>query len=142
MINTSCRTSQPRSSVIGGPTTICLVRYNNHLTFTVTQQHGASMNLTFHGTTIWLFGAKRANHGSYTVSIDNQQTLENGYNNQDIFGQVLFSAGVASGVHTVVLTNTGNVTNSNWLDIDYVRISPSSCDAMIDDSIRSRTRPK
>jgi hypothetical protein len=101
---------------------VCLGRYDNHGTFTLTQQQGANASLTFHGTAIWLFGAKRANHGTYTASIDNQTpTNGNGHSSPDVFRQVLFSAECSNGAHTVVLTNTGNVVGSNFLDIDYVR---------------------
>lgn len=39
-------------------------------TFHATQELGAAAKFTFNGTGIYLFGARRDNHGQYGVSID------------------------------------------------------------------------
>jgi hypothetical protein len=102
--------------------TVRLDRYDNHGTFTLSQQWGATFSLTFHGTAIWLFGAKRGNHGTYATTLDNlPQTNGNGNSTQELFRQVLFNSECPNGQHSVVLTNTGSITNFNYVDIDFVR---------------------
>lgn len=76
------------------------------------------MNLAFNGTGVSLIGARRGNHGLYSVNIDGtQSTPVNGSANSDLFNQTLFEINsLQKGAHNLVLTNQ----QADFLDIDYV----------------------
>lgn len=77
-----------------------------------TSAQGATATINFNGTGIWLFGGKRHNYGTYTISVDGQTTTNgNATSGGPIFNQLLGAAsGLHNGAHTVVLTNTGSGT--------------------------------
>ncbi|QRV82729.1 transmembrane protein [Ceratobasidium sp. AG-Ba] len=96
-----------------------------HSSFTA----GSQVSVTFNGTAIYIFGAKRVNHGHYTVKIDNGQAQRfDGYapaqpdGIDGVFRVALFAqTGLPNGLHTVVMTNDGGTdTGRPYLDIDYV----------------------
>lgn len=92
--------------------------------------------MTFNGTAVWIYGAKRDNHGPYNTTLDGRTFFDNGYSSVNIFGQVLFSAvGLASGSHTVSIVNSLVDTEKPYLDIDSVRLGlvhfVSSCDEVV-----------
>lgn len=77
----------------------------------------ASFN--FNGTSIWIYGANRPNHGSYTVQVDG--STYSGFNGagNNLFQQSLFNVSTLNqGMHSVKLTNTAS--NSLYVDIDMV----------------------
>ncbi|KAG1735097.1 uncharacterized protein EDB91DRAFT_1056403 [Suillus paluster] len=81
---------------------------------------GSVAKFSFNGTAVWIYGAKRSNHGNYTVTFDNANSEYNGSATPDEFQQVLFTqSGLTQGLHTVSLTNTGPAAGS-WFDIDMV----------------------
>ncbi|KAA1476066.1 hypothetical protein DENSPDRAFT_842954 [Dentipellis sp. KUC8613] len=81
-----------------------------------TSTQGATATITFNGTGIWLFGAQRPNYGTYSISIDGQQTTGNAGAQNPSFQQLLGGqSGLPMGSHTVVFTNTGSQTS---LDLD------------------------
>lgn len=88
--------------------------------FTLTKSAGATATFTFNGTGVQIFGAKRGNHGAFTVNLDGAITNENGQSSDPgIFQTALFStSNLPQGLHTVVLSNPG----TNFLDIDFVRV--------------------
>lgn len=43
-------------------------------TFTLTGDAGATMKFSFFGTGVWIWGAKRPNHGYFTVTIDGKKS--------------------------------------------------------------------
>lgn len=97
-------------------------RYSNGGTFTTTSNL-ASAVFTFNGTAIWIFGAKRDNHGPYNVTLDGQTTDDNGYdpNPPGQFQTPLFSAtGLSPGQHVVSIGNTPPSTQQLYLDVDFV----------------------
>ncbi|KAI0062876.1 hypothetical protein BV25DRAFT_1915625 [Artomyces pyxidatus] len=84
----------------------------------VTSAQGATATISFNGTGIWLFGAKRANYGAYTVAIDGEVVQGNAQSGQAAFQQMLGGkSGLAMGIHTAVLTNTGSGTS---VDVDSI----------------------
>ena len=99
-------------------------RYSNNGTFTVTTAYDASATLTFNGTAVWVYGAKRDNHGPYVAVLDGQVYQGNGYYDSQMFKQVLFSAVELDDAktHTVSVTNRPNDDTRPYLDIDYVSI--------------------
>lgn len=44
--------------------------YSNDGTFTLTNAASATAIFEFNGTGVWLYGAKRPNHGTYSVTLD------------------------------------------------------------------------
>ncbi|ORX40609.1 hypothetical protein BD324DRAFT_678060 [Kockovaella imperatae] len=104
-------------------------------TFHATTQDGDYMSFTFNGSAVYVYGAKRSNHGSYSATIDGQTGggLLFGYAAKpEIFQAPLFFTENLNPAktHTVVLTNLADQTNPAptaenpyFLDIDYVVIT-------------------
>ena len=105
-------------------TTLFENRYTES-SFTLTQTSGATLNLAFNGTGVSLVGAKRGNHGLYSVNIDGtQSTSANGSATTALFNQTLFEINsLQMGAHNLVLTNQ----QAEFLDIDYVRHNSAKC---------------
>ncbi|WVF72620.1 hypothetical protein IAT40_007438 [Kwoniella sp. CBS 6097] len=104
-------------------------RYQNS-TFHSTTTDGDTATITFIGTDIQVFGAKRPNHGFLSGSIDKTpKVYMNGYaRNPEEYQVVLFEAhGIENGTHEVVMTNEPmydtSVAGGNWFDIDFVAIN-------------------
>ena len=97
-------------------------------TFHSSLTDGSQASITFNGTAIYIFGAKRGNHGHYIVTVDNDQSQRfDGYapeaNGVDGVYQVpLFAkTDLKDGLHTVVLTNDpGTDTSKPYVDIDFI----------------------
>lgn len=88
-------------------------------TFTLTQTDGDEAKLTFNGTGIQIFGARRGNHGFYQVTIDGQTgpALTGKAPDPGEFQASLFSVdNLDQKLHTLTLRNEG----TTFLDIDYV----------------------
>ena len=102
------------------------LRYSNG-TFTLTTQFGASASVTFNGTDVWIFGAKRGNHAPYNTTLDGSQSNDNGYSSVDRFQQVLFhQPNLTSGSHTVSIADSVQDSGKPYLDIDWVRLGLAS----------------
>lgn len=86
-----------------------------------TQTRGATASFTFNGTSIEVKGAKRNNHGNYTVELDgNIVAQSNGFSDPPQFQVDLFARhNLSEALHTVVLRNSG--LEDEFLDIDCVR---------------------
>lgn len=97
-------------------------RYSNNGTFTLTTTYGASASLTFNGTAVWIYGAKRSNHGPYNITLDGRVYRDDGFYAGQLFQQVLFSAvGLdATKPHTVSIVNSRTDATKPYLDIDSV----------------------
>jgi hypothetical protein len=90
----------------------------------LTTTYNASATFTFNGTGVWVFGAKRFNHGQYNATLDGSIVSGNGYSSTQEFQLPLFNAvGLAPGIHEVTMTNAPVNTSSVqvYLDIDFVR---------------------
>ena len=66
------------------------LRYSNNGALTLTATHGAYATLTFNGTAVWIYGAKRGNHGPYDITLDGNDSEYDDYDS-DISQQALFS---------------------------------------------------
>ncbi|KAF8800280.1 hypothetical protein BYT27DRAFT_7118036 [Phlegmacium glaucopus] len=88
--------------------------------FTVTQVANASVSFTFYGTGVQLYGAQRADHGSYQVTIDSHTySPANGKVNgtEEVFQTQLFqTAALQNGLHKVTMVNLGTTK----LDLDFI----------------------
>ncbi|CEL62815.1 hypothetical protein RSOLAG1IB_10499 [Rhizoctonia solani AG-1 IB] len=78
----------------------------------------------FHGTAVYIYGAKRFNHGYFSVSVDGvtSEPLD-GYApaEQGLYQEVLFSKEQLSDtMHTVVLTNLIRDKSRPFVDIDCI----------------------
>ncbi|KAL0952764.1 hypothetical protein HGRIS_006992 [Hohenbuehelia grisea] len=95
-------------------------KYSNNGTFMLCTAAGSSASLTFTGTSVWIFGAKRSNHGPYSVNLDGTVTTGSGYV-QSLFQTPLFSAtGLEDRSHTVTITNMRTGDAQPFLDIDFI----------------------
>lgn len=86
----------------------------------LTSNQNAYATLDFYGTACYLFGAKRPNHGQYTVTIDNGSPSSfDGLSDPDQFQQLLFSkTDFDLGNHTITVTNGDQ--QGKYVDIDYI----------------------
>ncbi|CAE6402434.1 hypothetical protein ACGC1H_000292 [Rhizoctonia solani] len=96
--------------------------------FYVTHTNGATANITFRGTDIYLYGAKRNNHGYYSVMVDNEPSVpmsgRPAAGTDELFQTLLFARqGLTNGDHTLVLTNEIEDQEKVWLDVDYIVIT-------------------
>ncbi|KAG2079074.1 hypothetical protein BDR04DRAFT_997386 [Suillus decipiens] len=89
-------------------------------TFQTSNVTGSVATFSFNGTAFWIYGAKRTNHGTYTVTVDGANFAGNtGQSNVNLFQQVLFNqSGLTQGLHNVSIENTA--TGSLYVDIDMV----------------------
>ncbi|WVF73070.1 hypothetical protein IAT40_007889 [Kwoniella sp. CBS 6097] len=102
-------------------------------TFAATRNDGDWMSFTFNGTAVYIYGAKRANHGTYSSQLDGGSVAyHRGYEGKLEMQAVIFSAAGLSAdhEHTVVLTNLPSQTNPPanasiewWFDVDYAIIT-------------------
>ncbi|KAK7042135.1 hypothetical protein R3P38DRAFT_3178720 [Favolaschia claudopus] len=95
-------------------------------TFTLSTAKGSSASLTFTGNHVWIFGAKRGNHGLYSVTIDKTTTQHDGFSGTDVFADLFDSGSLSQGSHTIVITNQQNDTKKPFLDVDYITWSTDS----------------
>ncbi|KAJ7145792.1 hypothetical protein C8R44DRAFT_689877 [Mycena epipterygia] len=94
--------------------------YSNNGTFTLCTTQGSSASYIFNGTQVYVFGAKRENHGPYSVNLDGISTPFNGFSADAIFGTLFVSDVLKQGLHTVTVTNELNDTTKPFLDIDFI----------------------
>ncbi|KAJ7207030.1 hypothetical protein GGX14DRAFT_522019 [Mycena pura] len=94
--------------------------YSNGGTFTLCTTNGASATFTFNGTRVYVFGARRDNHGPYSVNIDGTVAALDGFSDSAIFGPLFVSDVLTQGQHTVTVTNEFNDTTKPYLDIDFI----------------------
>ncbi|KAG6378046.1 hypothetical protein JVT61DRAFT_13726 [Boletus reticuloceps] len=88
-------------------------------TFTVNNVTDGLVSFSFNGTAIWIYGANRPNHGSYTVQVDSAtySNLDGAGNN--LFQQSLFNiSSLNQEMHTVRLTNTAS--GGLYVDVDMI----------------------
>lgn len=92
-----------------------------------TNLKGASVNFTFYGTAVEVFGAARPNHGNFKAGIDGSLQEYPGGSSGDHWQEVLFTqSNLPLGEHTVQLVNADE---DRFLDIDHVRSFLPFCGA-------------
>ena len=76
-------------------------------TFRCTQTEAASGSIKFKGSGVWLYGAKRDNHGVFEVDLDGQVATLDGYDVVNVPQVMLFGQGGLDPTveHTVVSTS-------------------------------------
>ncbi|KLO14588.1 hypothetical protein SCHPADRAFT_303802 [Schizopora paradoxa] len=90
-------------------------------TFITTTVNGSTASFSFDGTGIWLFGAKRGNHGNYSVTLDGNTNTFSGTSDTDVLQTPLFGASnLSHGLHNIVLTNVPLSSSHDFTDLDYV----------------------
>ncbi|KAJ7657878.1 hypothetical protein DFH06DRAFT_456155 [Mycena polygramma] len=120
-INPLIQYSPPAAWTEGSKTSDPLASsYSNGGTFTLCTTQGSSATFTFNGTQVYVFGAKRSNHGPYSITLDGVATLFDGNSADPIFGPLFVSDVLAQKQHTVTLTNELTDTNSPFLDLDFI----------------------
>ncbi|KAH7888794.1 hypothetical protein F5I97DRAFT_1935252 [Phlebopus sp. FC_14] len=89
-------------------------------TFTINNETDGTAKFSFNGTAFWIYGAKRSNHGSYTVQVDDATFANNnGDSPNNLFQQSLFNlSGLSQQLHTVSITNTAS--GGLYVDIDLI----------------------
>ncbi|KAG8688163.1 hypothetical protein FRC11_005953 [Ceratobasidium sp. 423] len=94
--------------------------------FHCTNVNGATANITFRGTAIYVYGAKRSNHGYYRFDVNNQTGINMSgqpTGTTEEFQTLLFSKEGLSGVNTLKLTNIILEQGKDYVDIDYILIT-------------------
>ncbi|KAJ7261162.1 hypothetical protein C8J57DRAFT_1337242 [Mycena rebaudengoi] len=90
-------------------------------TFTLCSTKGSSATFSFTGNQVWVFGAKRGNHGPYSITLDGTKTMLDGLSRNPKFKTTLFVSPVlAMGAHTITLTNELEDPNFPYLDLDAI----------------------
>ncbi|GJE94533.1 hypothetical protein PsYK624_107030 [Phanerochaete sordida] len=102
-------------------------------TFHATEQYGATAKLSFNGSAIYLYGAKRPNHDVYAVTLDGNTQTANGYpgsTTANLFKQNLFSQiGLdPTTPHQIALTNQYSSSVPAYVDLDYAIITAGDGD--------------
>ncbi|KAG8968738.1 hypothetical protein FRC03_006193 [Tulasnella sp. 419] len=90
-------------------------------TFRLSTLKDAKAAFTFNGTGVWILGAKRANHGPYTSTIDGGEAITlDGFSPPPGIYQVplVTRANLALGVHTVEIVNARAIDDRPYLDVD------------------------
>ncbi|KIP10533.1 hypothetical protein PHLGIDRAFT_232823 [Phlebiopsis gigantea 11061_1 CR5-6] len=97
-------------------------------TFHATDIQSATASLTFNGSAVYIYGAKRPNHDVYAVTLDQTTVTANGNSGDgsvNLFNQLLFSqTGLdESQAHTVTLKNQYTTSSASWVDVDYMLVT-------------------
>jgi hypothetical protein len=102
-----------------GDSDVGTISYNNG-TFHFTRDIRAKATITFNGTGIELFGAKRHNHGMYKVIFNGTSFPAVNGSSAPVYGSSLYAvAGLPLGQHTVTLANA---EADKFVDLDYAQI--------------------
>jgi hypothetical protein len=107
--------------------------------YSYTNSTGASATFTFNGTSVEIFGSKRANHGLYQVKVDDTEypPISGNATEPGEFQQALFSVNDLSfGLHQVTLTNQENA----FVDIDFVRVVISKPELTVEIDVTCQCR--
>ncbi|WVW81621.1 hypothetical protein I302_103616 [Kwoniella bestiolae CBS 10118] len=118
-----------------------LVAEYTNSTFHGSSKKGDSASFRWNGGQVWLFGAFRANHGWYSITLDGLEKQSfNGQQDPDVFQQVMFDSGQLDvGAHELILLNEADYENKDpalsWVDLDRIMVQadgaqfdPSSSD--------------
>lgn len=90
-------------------------------TYHSTTQYGASATFQFDGVAVYLYAAKRGQHGPYAIYLDGKQVYNGTFqSNTPLYKQLMYSAtGLAPGTHTLTCTNN-DPTNQTYTEVDFI----------------------
>ncbi|KAG8702615.1 hypothetical protein FRC09_004649, partial [Ceratobasidium sp. 395] len=90
-------------------------------TYHSVQMYGASASFQFDGTAVYLYAAKRFQHGPYAILLDGQQVYNATFQSNDsIYKQLMYSAtNLTPGWHNLTCVNN-DPTNQTYTEIDYI----------------------
>lgn len=92
--------------------------------FRLTTTNSAYASFSFNGTGVWIYGAKRFNHGPYRCNVDgNDRPIQDGYSdpaNNQISVPLCSAPNLRMGNHTITITNLWTDANLPYLDVDYI----------------------
>ncbi|KAF7321947.1 hypothetical protein MKEN_00717200 [Mycena kentingensis (nom. inval.)] len=96
-------------------------KYSNG-TFMVSSTKDDMATFVFTGTQVTLYGARRDNHGPYTIYLDGLQQTLDGQSGQATFGPLFTSNALTQQSHTIAISNSViNGSDPNrFLDLDYI----------------------
>ncbi|KAI5454441.1 hypothetical protein NCC49_004493 [Naganishia albida] len=99
------------------------VEYHNR-TSAMSYASGDTVEFSFTGTSVAVYGAVNMNHGDYRVTFDGIAAEYSGYYDAGLTGQtVMFHrAGLENATHTVAMTNLGEKPVNFW-GLDYVVVN-------------------
>ncbi|KAK6905055.1 hypothetical protein I204_07954 [Kwoniella mangroviensis CBS 8886] len=103
-----------------------LVSQYSNMTFHASNKLGDSASFRWTGGQLWLFGAFRANHGWFSVTLDGmEKQYFDGQKDPDAFQRLMFQSGdLEVGEHELVLLNEADHENKDpalsWVDLDYI----------------------
>ncbi|KAJ7165353.1 hypothetical protein C8R46DRAFT_1277501 [Mycena filopes] len=105
-------------------------------TYVLCSDKGSSATLVFSGRQVWVTGAKRSNHGLYSVAVDGSTTQYDGFSKDDDFSGLFDSGPLAAGRHTLIITNQQNDSDKSFLELDSITWSTDSAtaDTQVDDT--------
>ncbi|KAJ7682870.1 hypothetical protein B0H17DRAFT_50240 [Mycena rosella] len=103
--------------------------YSNGGTFTLCTTQGSSATFQFNGTQVYVFGAKRDNHGPYSITLDGASTTLDGFSAVATFSTLFVSNVLPQGIHTITVTNELNDATKAFLDIDFITWTTTSTDS-------------
>ncbi|KAG8955860.1 hypothetical protein FRC04_006307 [Tulasnella sp. 424] len=90
--------------------------------FRLTTTNGAYASFSFNGTGVWIYGAKRGNHGPYRCNVDgNDRAIQSGFSAANQISVELCSApNLKMGSHVITITNLWTDATAPYLDVDYI----------------------
>ncbi|WVQ80484.1 hypothetical protein IAT38_002589 [Cryptococcus sp. DSM 104549] len=100
-------------------------RYANS-TFHASVTTNDTATLSWEGGAIWIYGAKRSNHGWFSISLDSADPLYySGFSATETFQVLLYASGELDvGQHKVVLRNekghAQSSTDLKYVDVDFI----------------------
>ncbi|THH05148.1 hypothetical protein EW145_g5009 [Phellinidium pouzarii] len=98
-------------------------------TYHSAQADCASVNLTFTGSAVYLYGTKGPEHANYSVQFDNTTVLHSARANETKYQEPLFTFIFnTSGTHFVSFTSHF-VPEGQWLDLDYISITTNGTES-------------
>ncbi|KAG9111446.1 hypothetical protein FRC07_008056 [Ceratobasidium sp. 392] len=90
-------------------------------TYHSTITYGASASFQFDGTAVYLYAAKRYQHGPYAILLDGRPVYNGTFqSNNSIYKELMYSAtGLTPGQHNLTCINN-DPSNQTYTEVDYI----------------------
>ncbi|QRV95867.1 Transmembrane alpha-helix domain [Ceratobasidium sp. AG-Ba] len=84
-------------------------------------QYGASATFQFDGIAVYIYAAKRFQHGAYSIQLDGKQVYNGTFqSNASVYKQLMYGvSGLNPGIHTLTCTNN-DPSNKTYMEVDYI----------------------